>query len=141
MSFAWTAEIVQTAIELWNAGGTGGEIAKAINAPSRDSVTRKISRLRCQGVPVQSRPLPIAAKPVNIEAETPVVRIMQAARSEGPVSLVEAGFRQCRYPLWDGRSEPRLVCGKTTRNANSSWCEEHHRLIWRAGEARARSRS
>ena len=139
MSFVWTADVVQTAIELWNAGGTGGVIAKAIGAPSRGSVTRKISRLRGQGLSIQPRPSPIKLKLVNIEAEMPVVRVAGRAPGDGPVSLIEAGFRQCRYPLWNGRSEPKLVCGKRTRNANCSWCEEHFRLIWRTGEARPRS--
>ena len=131
MSFLWTAEAVQTAIELWNAGESGGEIAKAIDAPSRGSVTRKMSRLRSQGIAIQTRPSPIRSKPVNLEAA------MAAVPASGPtpiherISLVEAGFRQCRYPLWNGRSEPRLVCGKRTWTSTSSWCEEHHALIWR----------
>ncbi len=131
MPFLWTAEVVQTTIELWNSGASGGEIAQAINAPSRDSVTRKISRLRAQGLAIQSRPSPIRPKLVNIEAAMPAIRFVGPLRSDGPVSLVEAGFRQCRYPLWDGRSEPKLVCGKRTRSAKCSWCEEHYALIWR----------
>jgi hypothetical protein len=139
MSFLWTVEKTQTAIDLWNAGQSGGQIAKALNAPSRDSVTRKISRLRAQGIPVEARPSPIKPKLVNIEAEMPMVRIAGPGRSDGPVSLIDAAFRQCRYPLWQKHSDPKLVCGKRTRNANCSWCEEHFRLIWRAGEARTRS--
>src|SRR5919206_1144681 len=72
-SFVWTAERVQMAIGLWSAGKTGSEIAQVIQAPSRDSVTRKISRLRCQGVPVQSRPSPIRPRPMTIGAEMPVL--------------------------------------------------------------------
>ena len=55
MSFLWTTEKIQTAVELWNAGKTGSEIAQAINAPSRGSVTRKIARLRARGMPVTER--------------------------------------------------------------------------------------
>jgi hypothetical protein len=138
MSFLWTVEKTQIAIDLWNAGQSGGQIAKALNAPSRDSVTRKISRLRSQGLAIQSRPSPIRPKLVNIEAAMPVIRFVGPLGSDGPVSLVEAGFRQCRYPLWQGRSEPKLVCGKRTRSAKCSWCEEHYALIWRrSGRARS----
>src|SRR5919205_384021 len=130
--FVWTAERVQTAIGLWSAGKTGSEIAQVIHAPSRDSVTRKISRLRRQGVPVQSRPSPIRPRPMTIGAEMPVPA-SSSIRSDGPVSLIEVGFRQCRYPLWEGQSGPKLVCGKKTLTANSSWCEQHHALIFKGG--------
>ena len=139
-TFAWTAENVQTAIELWNSGRSGGEIAQAISAPSRDAITRKLSRLRAQGLVIQARPSPIKPKPVSVEAETSVIPVPSPARSDGPVSLMEAGFCQCRYPLWDGQSEPKSVCGKRTTNANSSWCEEHHKLIWKSAENRVRPR-
>ena len=138
MPFAWSAQITQTAIELWNAGKTGGEIAQVIHAPSRDSVTRKISRLRRQGVPVQSRPSPIRPRPMAIGAEMPVPA-GSSTRSAGPVSLIEVGFRQCRYPLWEGQSDPKLVCGKETLTANSSWCEEHHARIFKTGDTAERA--
>ena len=139
MSFVWTADVVQTAIELWNAGETGGVIATAIGAPSRGSVTRQISRLRAQGIPVEAGPSSIKPKLINVEAEMPVIRVVRPAHGGGPVSLLDATFRQCRYPLWHGRSEPKLVCGKRTRNPKSSWCEEHFRLIWRTGDTRTQS--
>ncbi len=49
------------------------------------------------------------------------------------MSLIEVGFRQCRYPLWERQSDPKLVCGKETLTANSSWCEQHHTLIFKKG--------
>jgi hypothetical protein len=128
-AFVWTAERVQTAIDLWNAGRTGSEIAQAIHAPSRHSVRWKIGRLRRQGLPVQSRPSPILSQRA-IGAEIPDAPSASLARSDGPVSLTEAGFRQCRYPLWERQSDPKLVCGKETLTANSSWCEQHHTLVF-----------
>jgi hypothetical protein len=68
MPFVWSAQVTQTAIELWNAGKTTREIARAINAPSRGSVMGKIYRLRNQGIPLQLRPSSIQAKPVDSEA-------------------------------------------------------------------------
>src|SRR5918911_1592790 len=67
-TFAWTAEKIEATIELWNAGKTTREIARAINAPSRGSVMGKIYRLRSQGIPLQLRPPPIPATPVDSEA-------------------------------------------------------------------------
>src|SRR5919202_5804666 len=139
MALVWTAENIQTAIGLWNSGKTGGEIAQAINAPSRGSVTRQISRLRAQGAPIEWHSSRIKPKPVRIEAEMPVIR-RAPAQSDGPVTLLEAGFRQCRYPLWDKRSDPRIVCGKKTVSPNSSWCEEHHRVVWKSAQRRVRLR-
>jgi hypothetical protein len=130
--FAWTAETIQTAIELWSEGKTGREIAEAIRAPSPGSVRRKIGHLRARGVPVEPHQPPAIPKPVNIEAELPVVRpVAPERRNDGSVLLVEAGARQCRYPLWDKGSDPKLVCGKRTLDAISSWCEEHERLVWK----------
>jgi hypothetical protein len=67
MSFNWTAENIQTTIELWNSGKSGLEIAEAINAPSRGAVTRKISRLRAQGLALEMRPSPIGLVRSSIE--------------------------------------------------------------------------
>jgi hypothetical protein len=166
--FTWTAESIQTAIALWNAGRTGSEIAEVICAPSPGSVTRKLGHLRVRGILVARRrqtipwkiaglrvcrlPRPVPSvrvcplveprrslaslKPVNIEAEFVAVQPVAPERyTSGPVLLVEAGSRQCRYPLWDKRSDPRLVCGKRTVDATSSWCEEHHRLVWKTRKA------
>ena len=69
---------------------------------------------------------------MTIGAEMPVPA-SSSIRSDGPVSLIEVGFRQCRYPLWEGQSDPKLVCGKETLTANSSWCEQHHALIFKSG--------
>jgi hypothetical protein len=130
--FAWTPENIQTAVAFWNAGRTGREIADMMRAPSPGSVTRKLSHLRARGIPVEPRRSSANLKPINIEAEFAVVRPVTPERCvSGPVLLVEAGSRQCRYPLWDKRSDPRLVCGKRTVDAMSSWCEEHHRLVWK----------
>ena len=138
--FAWTAENIQTAVALWTEGRTSAEIAEAIHATSPGAVTRQISRLRAQGVPVEERSSPIRSKPVSSEPGSPELRPAGSERHEDdPVLLVRAGFRQCRYPLWDKQSDPKLVCGKRTVDANSSWCGEHYALIWRAGEKRARS--
>ena len=66
-TFAWTAQSIQTTVELWNEGKSGGEIAEAIHAPSRSTVTRKISRLRAQGTPIEVRRLPIGSALKNLE--------------------------------------------------------------------------
>ena len=130
--FAWTAETIQTAIELWSQGKTGREIAEAIHAPSPGSVRRKLGHLRAQGVPVEPHRPPTMPKAVNIEAEFPGIwPVAPERRNDGSVLLVEAGARQCRYPLWDKRSDPKLVCGKITVDTMSSWCGEHERLIWK----------
>ena len=130
--FAWTAEIIQTAIELWSQDKTGSQIGEAIHAPSPGSVRRKLGHLRAQGVPVEPHRPPTMPKAVNIGAAFPVVRAVAPEwRNDGSVLLVETGTRQCRYPLWEKQSDPKLVCGRRTVNPLSSWCEEHERLVWK----------
>ena len=42
------------------------------------------------------------------------------------VLFVDAGFRECRYPLWDERTpaDLRTVCGKAVAEG-TSYCPEH----------------
>ena len=42
------------------------------------------------------------------------------------VPFIEAGFNQCRWPLWETDADPRLVCG-APRVPGSSYCEAHRR--------------
>lgn len=44
----------------------------------------------------------------------------------GAVLFMEAGHAQCRWPLWDGSSEPRFVCGAPL-HSGTSYCCEHWR--------------
>ena len=130
--FAWTTENIQAAVELWSQGKTGRQIAEAICAPSPGSVRRKLGHLRARGLAVVPRRPVVSPKPMNSGAEFPVERpVAPDRRDDGAVLLVDAELRQCRFPLWNARSDPKLVCGKKTVNAMSSWCEEHERLVWK----------
>ena len=44
----------------------------------------------------------------------------------GAVLFMEVGHAQCRWPLWDGSSEPRFVCGAPL-HSGTSYCCEHWR--------------
>src|SRR5918912_4022294 len=88
MPFTWSAQVTQTAIDLWNAGKTGSEIAQVIQAPSRDSVTRKIAHLRAQGVPITPRSSPI--RPVSLSLE-PRMFVWTTEKTQTAVELWNAG--------------------------------------------------
>ena len=44
-----------------------------------------------------------------------------------PVPFLAAAHRDCRWPLWEGEEEPKLVCG-APRIPDASYCREHWRL-------------
>ncbi len=45
----------------------------------------------------------------------------------GPVPLLFAGRKNCRWPLWEGERDPKLFCG-ARRVPGSCYCLEHWRL-------------
>ena len=42
----------------------------------------------------------------------------------GAVLFMQVGHAQCRWPLWEGSSDPRFVCGDPL-HAGKSYCHEH----------------
>jgi hypothetical protein len=74
----------------------------------KDSPTREALRPRREGVELRRREA--AARP-----------------GPRPVPFLEAAHRDCRWPLWDSDSEPKLVCG-APRIPDVSYCREHWRL-------------
>ena len=57
------------------------------------------------------------------------LRRREAAPRPGPqpVPFLATGHRDCRWPLWEGDDEPKLVCG-APRIPDASYCREHWRL-------------
>ncbi len=57
------------------------------------------------------------------------LRRREAAPRPGPqpVPFLATSHRDCRWPLWEGDDEPKLVCG-APRIPDASYCREHWRL-------------
>lgn len=45
------------------------------------------------------------------------------------VSLLDIGRRACRYPT-SRVDEQHYFCGETTRDYATSYCAEHHKIVW-----------
>lgn len=90
--------------------------------------------------PAEAKPAP-AAKAKRRErrpaqpkkAAPPVV----TAPDNPPVTLLEAGRAQCRFPLWAFDATPapeeQLVCGASTEDDASPWCAHHKRIVYQRG--------
>ena len=75
-------------------------------------------------------------------------RLFQAPPVEEPrdvnivgVSLLDLGARSCRYPT-SRVEEQHYFCGATTRDYATSYCAEHHAIVWvKKGKTTVRERS
>jgi hypothetical protein len=43
----------------------------------------------------------------------------------GAVLFIEAEHHHCRWPLWDGETQAKFVCGSPRHSASTSYCHEH----------------
>ncbi len=55
------------------------------------------------------------------------VQAIEGGPDRSPVSWHMAGRLHCRWPLWEGDDEPKLVCG-ARRVPGSSYCHTHLRV-------------
>jgi hypothetical protein len=61
------------------------------------------------------------------------------SESENPVRFLDAGYGQCRYPLWGDRRVPveeMFICGNQTEGTNESWCPRHRGKVLTAPASR-----
>jgi len=137
-------------IELWNKEYSASEIAKHLGLTknivigvvtrSRDAGSGLIVRPKMDGPvycgllgqrkshkkrpgadPVRAVSLPkLFQKPLN--HERPDLRIVG-------IPLWELERRSCRYPT-SRVDEQHYFCGETTKDLTSSYCEEHHGIVW-----------
>jgi GcrA cell cycle regulator len=139
--FAWTEELVQRLVALWNEGASAAEVQARIGAPSRNAVIGKVHRLRLEGVPLRgveqslSSVRPVSEEPWGIDdgrvaAPEPVtVPASKVDVLPGAVHLLDAMHGQCRWPLWDRDDEPKYVCGAAAE-PGWSYCYAHRRIAY-----------
>jgi hypothetical protein len=115
----WTDERFEQLKTLWGDGHSASQIVRIMGAPSRNSVLSKVRRSNLASrvdAPRAQRP----PKAANVAPPPP--------RQDGsPVTLLNVGFSQCRYPLWgDAEHETFRVCGQP-KTSDSAYCEFHKR--------------
>lgn len=140
MSDFWTAERIETLRTFVAEGLSGGEIMKAMGAPSRNSVIGKANRLGLRfkntkkvAIPKPSPPVLVAKvtvpKSVPLESDyiamDPVdpVEAVEPPRA-GLVAIMDLRIYHCRWPHDEGVST--LYCGRVTTKIGAPYCVEHN---------------
>ncbi|TCT37274.1 GcrA family cell cycle regulator [Martelella mediterranea] len=143
----WTEERVRRAVSLWRAGEPNTVIAETIGS-HRLTVGRFIAAHpelfpeRGEAAPARERPtvvknsarladLGVKARP---EARAGSKRDLSGlhAPDEQPVSILDAGRRQCRFPLvaFDAAPSADMPCCGAETLEGSSWCAFHFRIVF-----------
>ena len=110
----WTDKKIDKLKELWKQGDMAVEVAKVFGV-TKNAIIGKVNRLnlaprRRGGSPRIKHPhesVPIVIEPEN------------------PTSLESLTNDQCKFPLWDKHTDPKLFCGKGRWN-KSSYCKMHY---------------
>lgn len=142
----WTDEESNTLIQLWREGLKGIDIAKQLGK-SRGAVMGRISRLREEGVDLQTRPRPPRKKRVYPSRKKPKPRVLESAPVVRPIQqpvsiftqakdvpygepcdILSLRFFSCRYIVEDN---PTMYCNHMVHK--HSYCEKHFQLCYQAG--------
>jgi GcrA cell cycle regulator len=152
---AWTDEQREAAIRLWRACKSAAFIADELGPSiTRNAVVGMMHRLGIRS-PKHNPHSPVGDRGFSHSARTP--RQYQRKRRTGeslrrvvappapiqtrPVSLLEAGAGDCRWPLHDCETfEEFKFCGAAT-GRGSSYCAGHHVLVYRSHEPRRPARN
>lgn len=147
-----TEEEKQLAVELWNAGKTGSQIANKIGV-TRNAVLGFLHRLRLknekteEGVLKNNGERPRKAKKQKPIAPIVVENIAMAfgrqkfrplepemglhkyfEKNTSGKTLVDLDIRSCRYIISPNDARTPIYCGKEI--ANRSYCAEHARICY-----------
>ena len=122
----WTEERTAALTRLWDEGLSASQIAARLGGITRNGVIGKVHRMglprRAPSTPRRARPSamqPVQKKP----APKPVSKVdLKPAPSLG-LTILEIGFRQCRYATHEDAGEHRF-CGHKTAEG-SSYCPAH----------------
>ena len=129
-------------IKLWNENKSATEIAKEV----------LVTRNTVIGVITRARPLGVITRPMMVEQakrgrdgserkkqknpRTVVInRVfpMQIIEEQNPeiigVSLFEIAHNGCRFPT-SRFEDQHYFCGKAKRDSKTSFCSEHHQVVW-----------
>ena len=110
----WTDKKIDKLKELWEQGDAATEIAEVFGV-SKNAIIGKANRLNftprkrggAYGIKRPRESVPIVIEPEN------------------PTSLESLTSDQCKFPLWDKDTDPKLFCGKERWN-KASYCKMHY---------------
>lgn len=105
MAFQWGDEAIEIVKTMWSAGATVAEIADAIGAPTRNTVTGKVHRLGLSG----RRPAPRRKTPTKIESDRQEAE--QRVRARGLITIMDLEAGMCRWPIGTPRTPDFGFCG------------------------------
>ncbi len=154
---AWSDEMIEQLVSLWQSGLTTNEIAKELGM-SKNSIVGKVHRLN-----LVARPSPIKKKDdekkedkknvkisekkklvdtlpekkeqpkVQAEHSEPVLKVItpktEQKDTEKCIKLSELNNHTCRWPIGDPKDENFCFCGKKVR-AGQTYCDEHSEIAY-----------
>lgn len=143
----WTDERVRHAVALWRVGEPNTVIAEAIGS-HRLTVGRFIAS-HPELFPERGDVAPARARPAVVKSSARLADLGVKARPEAragskrdlstlhapderPVSILNAGRRQCRFPLvaFDAAPSADMPCCGAETLEGSSWCAFHYRIVF-----------
>lgn len=131
----WTDDRVEELRTLWADGLSASQIARAMGAPSRNSVLSKVHRSGFAGRAVTNRTLPRRTTAAHLPRVTrapappPVIEMPPLVFEDGShVTSLTIGDRFCRWPIGDPASADFCFCGNEPA-AGKPYCDAH----WRRG--------
>jgi hypothetical protein len=148
---AWTDEQREAAIRLWRECKSAAFIADELGPSiTRNAVVGMMHRLGIRS-PKHNPHSPVGDRAFSHNGARPARQYQRKRRSGEssrrvvarpapiqmrPVSLLEAGVGDCRWPLSDAQSfEEFRFCGAAV-GRGSSYCAGHHALVYRSHEPR-----
>lgn len=142
---AWTEQRKATATELWLAGKSASEIARAIGDTTRNAVIGMIHRAKLAARMTPTRPShtlrqrpprvrkltpqryhpPMAAPPRPAELDA----IAALSPLDPTLSVLKLGAYTCRFPIGDPKEPGFAFCGRTC-DADEPYCVQHRKLTY-----------
>ena len=129
-------------IRLWNNNKSATEIAKVVEV-TRNTVIGVITRARPLGV--ITRPMMVEQakrgrdgsarkkqknpRMVVINRVLPVQIVEEQSPEITGVSLLEIAHNGCRFPT-SRFEDQHYFCGRARRDSKTSFCSEHHQVVW-----------
>ena len=110
----WTDKKIEKLKELWEQGDVATEIAEVFGV-SKNAIIGKANWLN-----LTPRKRGISPGIKHPRESVPIV-----IELENPTPLESLTSDQCKFPLWDKPTDPKLFCGKERWN-KSSYCKMHY---------------
>ena len=131
----WTSDRVEQLTQLWQAGKSASECARALGECSRNAVIGKVHRLGLAGPAAPSRPTrgvrtggrrPRAQRNLR---PSPRVFAFPAQEAAGLATIQTLSQGGCHWPIGDPNAPDFSFCGR--HRCRGAYCEAHARRAYR----------